>query len=95
MPDEVNEKEIWEMIGFVKISPTRYKTLKTLENEFLIPTEIAQNSGLRITQVSNALHDLKEKNLVFCENESAKKGRIYKNTKLGLEVLYRIENNVY
>ncbi|WP_296881496.1 MarR family transcriptional regulator [uncultured Methanobrevibacter sp.] len=95
MSHEDNEKEIWSMIGFVKVSPTRYKTLKALEKEFLIPTEIAQNSGLRITQVSNALHDLKEKNLVFCENEEAKRGRIYKNTEMGMKVLQKIDDNTY
>lgn len=93
MTNQISEKEIWEIIGFVKISPTRYKTLKTIKNDFLMPSEIAKSSGLRITQVSNALHDLKEKNLVFCLNEEATKGRIYKNTELGLEVLDMIENN--
>lgn len=91
MPTELSEPELWEIIGFVKVSPTRLKTLKTIESDFLMPSEIAKSTGLRITQVSNALHDLKKKNLVYCLNEQASKGRLYQNTALGLEILKMIE----
>ena len=91
MDRKLSEDEIWELIGFVKVSQTRFTTLKTLETNFLMPSEIAKSTGLRTTQISNALHDLKEKNLVVCLNESARKGRIYQNTALGLEILGRIE----
>ena len=92
MSQQYDEEEIWNMVGFIKISSTRYKTLKTLESSFLMPSEIARSTGLGTTQVSNALHDLKEKNLVVCLNENASKGRIYQNTPLALEVLNRIDN---
>ena len=91
MDRKLSEDEIWELIGFVKVSQTRYATLKTLKTDFLMPSEIAKSTGMRTTQISNALHDLKEKNLVVCMNESARKGRIYPNTELGLEILERIE----
>lgn len=58
-----------------------------------MPSEIAKTTGLRTTQVSNALSDLKEKELVICMNESAKKGRLYQNTELGLEILERLDRN--
>ena len=93
MSEKINEKEIWENIGYIKISSTRYKILKTIEDEFVMPSEIAKSTGLRITHVSNALHDLKKKKLVYCMNEEATKGRLYQNTELGLEVLKRIEEN--
>lgn len=93
MNNKISDKELWEIIGFIKISPTRYQTLKTIRSDFLMPSEIAKSTGFRITQVSNALHDLKEKNLVYCMNEEATKGRLYKNTPLGLEILEIIENN--
>ena len=91
MAQEVNEEKIWELIGFIKVSPTRYKTLKTLKTDFLMPSEIAKTTGLRTTQISNALSDMKEKNLVVCMNESAHKGRLYQNTELGLEILERLD----
>lgn len=93
MTEDFSEKEIWNCIGFIKISTTRYAILKTMENDFCMPSEIAKSTGFRITQVSNALHDLKKKNLVYCMNEDATKGRIYRNTPLGTEVLKRIEKN--
>ncbi len=95
MQEELDDKKKWEIIGFIKVSPTRYKTLKTLKNNFLIPSEIAKSTGLRSNQVSNALHDLKEKNLVVCQNENAKKGRVYQNTELGLQILDIIEKNKF
>lgn len=93
MTNKISEKELWEIIGYIKVSPTRYQTLKTIKSDFLMPSEIAKTNGFRITQVSNALHDLKSKNLVYCMNEEATKGRLYKNTPLGLEVLDILENN--
>ena len=93
MNNKISEKELWEIVGFIKISPTRYQTLKTIESDFLMPSEIAKFTGFRITQVSNALHDLKKKNLVYCMNEEATKGRLYKNTPLGLEILKIIDSN--
>lgn len=93
MAKQLSEMEKWDIIGYVKVSPTRYKTLKTIESDFLMPSEIAKFSGLRITQVSNALHDLKDKELVSCINEHATKGRIYRNTELGLEILDMIEGS--
>lgn len=91
MPEKENEEKLWYLIGFVKVSPTRYKTMKTLKTDFLMPSEIAKTTGLGTTQISNALSDLKEKELVVCMNESARKGRLYQNTELGLKILERLE----
>lgn len=91
--DTLNEDEMWAIIGFIKVSQTRYLTLKELENEYLMPSEIAKRTNIRTTQISNALHDLKEKNLVVCRNEDARKGRIYEQTELGSMILKMIDNN--
>ena len=88
---EETTKEMWELIGFIKISPIRLKTLKSLKSDFLMPSEIAKITGFRTTQISNTLQDLKDKNLVECMNESAHKGRIYQNTELGLAILKILE----
>ncbi len=87
MVEGISNKEMWEIIGYIKISPIRLKTLKSLKSNFLMPSEIAKMTGFRTTQISNALQDLKDKNLVMCMNESAHKGRIYQNTELGLAIL--------
>jgi predicted transcriptional regulator len=87
MEENITDDRIWELIGYVKISSIRMNTLKSLESRFLMPSEIAKLTGYRTTQISNALRDLKEKELVRCMNEDARKGRIYQSTELGLLIL--------
>ena len=41
MEEKLNKDEIWDLIGFIKISQTRYNTLKALEKDFLMPSEIS------------------------------------------------------
>ena len=91
MIDKLPEAEKWDLIGFDKISPHRRQTLKALEKDYLMPSEIARLTGIRTTQASSALIDLKSKELVVCMNESAHKGRIYMITELGLDLLHMIE----
>ena len=43
--------------------------------------------GLRTNHVSNVLKELKKENIVVCLNEDARKGRLYKNTEIGIEIL--------
>ncbi len=90
MEGKLTEDEIWDLIGFIKVSQTRYNTLKALETDFLMPTEISRGTGIRTTQVSNALHDLKARNLVECKNEHVRKGRIYQITEDGLTILKKL-----
>lgn len=95
MISQLSDQEIWSLIGFIKISPHRMQTLKVLKDNYLMPSEIARLTDMRTTQASSALTDLKKKNLVVCLNETAHKGRIYKNTELGMEILDIIENKKF
>lgn len=88
---KITDEEMWEIIGYVKVSSIRLEILKSLQTTFLMPSEIAKLTGYRTTQISNALHDLKERELVECMNEDARKGRIYQNTELGLAILKILE----
>lgn len=92
MINQLSEDAIWDLIGFLKISPLRQQTLKVLKTEYLMPSEIARLTGMRTTQASGALIDLKERGLVVCRNETAHKGRIYQITDLGVEILDILEN---
>ena len=93
MKNNMTEDEIWDIIGFLKISQARYKTLQTLNSDYLMPTEISKKAKLTNSQVSNALHDLKKKKLVRCMNEHARKGRVYQATSIGLEILEILKND--
>jgi DNA-binding MarR family transcriptional regulator len=91
MKSKPTEDEIWAIIGYIKISPTRFKTLKCLKDSNLMPTEISKEAKITPAQVSVALHDLKKKRIVRCMNEKDRKGRIYQCTDLGLEVMEILE----
>ncbi|WP_407454003.1 transcriptional regulator, partial [Methanobrevibacter sp.] len=81
----MDEKELFEILGYVKVSPYRTKTLKSIGDELKIPSEIASDINVKTSQVSSALSDLKKKDLVICVNEEVRKGRLYKCTDLGKE----------
>ncbi|WP_462315582.1 MarR family transcriptional regulator [Methanobrevibacter sp.] len=83
----MDEKELYSLLGFVKVSKYRLKTLKSIGKSFKMPTEISRETGLKTNQVSTALIDLKKCNLVVCLNEEAKKGRLYRCSDRGLKVL--------
>ena len=83
----MNEDELFQLVGYVMASDYRKKIIKSIGKEIKIPSIIAQEINLRTSHVSNVLKDLKENNIVVCLNEEAKKGRLYKNTELGLKIL--------
>ena len=83
----MNNDEIFDLVGYIMASDYRTKILKSIGESMKIPSAIAEEIGLRTNHVSNVLKDLKDKNLVVCLNEDARKGRLYKIADLGLEVL--------
>lgn len=83
----MNEDNLFKLVGYVMASDYRTKILKSIGTDMKIPSVIADEIGLRTNHVSNVLKDLKENNLVICLNEEARKGRLYKNTDLGIEIL--------
>ena len=86
----MDEKEFFEILGYVKISPYRTNTLKSVGNELKMPSEIAYDINVKTSQVSSALSDLKKKSLVICVNEEVRKGRLYKCTDLGKEIIKKL-----
>lgn len=83
----MNNDEIFRILGYVMASEYRTNIMKSIGESIKIPSAIAEDIGLRTNHVSNVLKDLKENDLVVCLNENARKGRLYKNTDLGLEIL--------
>lgn len=51
---------------------------------------IAKDSGIRTNHISKVLSELKSKEIVECINEEARKGRLYRLTDTGKEVLESI-----
>ena len=75
-------------ISLLKNSEYRKKILESLSNaNYLTPSEISENTKIRLNHVSNFLKDLKDNKLVICLNEGEKRGRLYQITDLGKRVV--------
>lgn len=84
------DDELLKLTSYVEISKYREKTLKSIGNNVKIPTNIAKDSGIRTNHISTVLSELKSKEIVECINEEARKGRLYRLTDTGKEVLESI-----
>ena len=80
-----------ELIKYINRSSYRSRTLKAIGNDVKIPKEIAKDSDILQSHISNVLRDLKEKNLVECLNPKMRKGRLYRLSEEGLEILDQIK----
>ena len=87
---ELSDEMLTE-ISYVNISKYRTKVMKSLDGEVLIPTQIAKNSGIRTNHISKVLSELKAHELVECINPEVRKGRLYRLTDKGDEVVKNLE----
>ena len=83
--------EILTEISYVEISSYRKKVMKSLDGEILIPTQIARNSEIRPNHISKVLAELKAHELVECINPEVRKGRLYRLTSKGDEIVKNIK----
>ena len=86
---ELSDEMLTE-ISYVKISKYRTKAIKSLEENPKIPSVIARDSGIRTNHISKVLAELKEHELVECINPEVRKGRLYRLTDKGDEVVKNI-----
>ena len=83
---ELSDEMLTE-ISYVKVSQYRTKVMKSLDGEVKIPTAIANDSGIKTNHVSKVLAELKEHELVECINPEVRKGRLYRLTDKGEELV--------
>ncbi len=81
------EDELIKAISHIKSSKYRYKIMTSIDDKIKLPSEISEEVNIRLNHVSTVLNDLKSTGLVECLNEDAKKGRLYKLTKLGKDAI--------
>lgn len=79
--------EMLKEISYVKISTYRTKVMKSLEDEVKIPTQIARDADIRPNHISKVLAELKSHELVECINPEVRKGRLYRLTEHGEDVV--------
>ena len=83
---ELSDEMLTE-ISYVKISQYRTKVMKSLEGDVKIPTAIARDSEIRPNHISKVLAELKAHELVECINPEVRKGRLYRLTDKGDELV--------
>lgn len=79
--------ELWKEYGYVSSSAYRIKVMKSLDGKTKIPSQIAKDSGIIQNHISATLKQLKEHNLIECINPEVKKGRLYRLTDKGDELV--------
>ena len=83
--------EMLAEISYVQISTYRTKAMKALEDEVKIPSVIAKDSGIRTNHISKVLSELKAHELVECINPEVRKGRLYRHTEKGEQIVKNLE----
>ena len=74
-------------IEYVKRSKYKLKVMKTLDGKVKIPSEIANDAEIFQNHISNTLRQLREHGLIECINPEVKKGRLYRLTDKGEELV--------
>ena len=80
-----------DKVKYVNRSSYRVKVIRSLEKDVMMPTEIAEDSGILPNHISNVLRQLKEKELVECINPEVRKGRLYRLSDDGKDMLDKIK----
>ena len=81
-----------DTLKFVQRSKYRQNVLKALEDVVLMPKQIAEHSDIRTNHVSKVLSELRSKDLIEVLDDSVRKGRLYRLTDEGKEILNQIKN---
>lgn len=83
MSTEVDYKAVSHVIS----SSYRTAIMETLQDGFMTPSEIAEETGHGVAHISRSLSELKERDLVeLLVDEGTKKGRLYDLTEKGEQV---------
>ena len=85
------DDETLKVFAFISISSYRTKALKALESENKTPTQIANDSDIRMSHISNVLKELKDCGAAECINEEERKNRIYRLTPLGRDIAANLD----
>jgi predicted transcriptional regulator len=87
------DDETLKKFAYVNISTYRVRAVKALKDEDKIPSQIAQDAGIRMNHFSNVLRQLKNYEVAECINEESKRNRIYRLTSAGKEIAEYLENS--
>jgi len=77
----------WTLLGRVVSSTYRQKIMYCLDEVQKTPKQLAKESGINFSHISNVLRQLQEMGVVECLTPELKKGRIYALTKKGKKLV--------
>jgi predicted transcriptional regulator len=80
----------WDEISYVIASKTRRSIVIKLDTP-RTPTFLAKDLSINLANVSRALTELEERNVVVCLTPKQKVGRIYSLTKKGKDILVKMK----
>lgn len=89
----MNDNTLIKSVSYIKRSRNRTKIILMLSENFKMPSEIAREMDLKISQISGILSDLKKEEIVECINEEEKVGRLYRLTNKGKKAYEIIKEN--
>ena len=81
------DDETLKKYAYVNISSYRVKAVKSLQEGDKTPTQLANDSNIRVNHISKVLKELKDHEVVVCINEEKRKNRIYRLTNVGHEIV--------
>lgn len=77
-------------LKYVKNSKYRTRVMKALDGEVKMPSELAQDAEIFQNHISATLRELKEHDLIVCINPEMRKGKLYRLTDKGREVVEKL-----
>nr|WP_294999092.1 winged helix-turn-helix domain-containing protein [uncultured Methanobrevibacter sp.] len=85
------DDETLKVFAYVNISSYRVRSVKALKGEIKTPTQIAKDANIKLNHISKILHQLKDCGVAVCLNEEAHRGRLYRLTSLGEEIVDHLD----
>ena len=79
------------IIEYINNSRYRAKVIKSLGNDSKFPSKIAKQTNIPQNQVSSILKGLLEKEIAEVINPEVRKGRTYRLTEYGLDILDKLQ----
>lgn len=87
------DDETLKTYGYVISSSYRKKSVKSLDDGNKIPTDLAEDIGIRTNHISKVLRELKDCGVAECINEEKRKNRVYRLTSKGEDIAKLIDEH--
>lgn len=89
---DIMDDETLKVFAYVNISTYRVRAVKALDGEVKTPANIAKDADIKLNHISKTLHQLKDCGVAVCINENVKRGRLYRLTSVGEEIVDYLDN---